>query len=114
VAANVYRSGPAEFRRARTLKRAVERAQRVAPELGGKQVQGWLDEMQAIEDRRAIVEKWGTFYQNMQPLLRRYQAAYESQHQVRYEAYAEVKAELDELSVPTDAQAHFCGRQFDN
>jgi hypothetical protein len=94
---------PTEFRRARTLQRAVERAQRVTPELTGKEVQDWLAEMEAIEDRHEIVEKWATFYQNMQPLLQRYQAAYESQHQVRYEAYAEVKAELDELGVPTDA-----------
>ena len=92
---------PVEFRRARTLKQAVEQAQRVAPELGGKEVQGWLDEMQAIEDRRAIVEKWAIFYQNMQPLLGRYQAAYEAQHQARYEAYAQVKADLEELGIPT-------------
>lgn len=93
---------PAEFRRARTLQRAVERAQRVAPELGGKKVQGWLDEMQAIEDRCAIVEKWGTFYQNMQPLLKRYQAAYEAQHQARYDGYAGVKVELDALGIPAE------------
>ena len=93
---------PAEFRRARILKRAVEQAQRVAPELGGKEVQGWLDEMQAIEDRREIVEKWATFYQNMQPLLKRYQAAYEAQHQARYDAYAGVKAELEALGIPAE------------
>ncbi len=94
---------PAEFRRARTLKRAVEQAQRVVPELGRKEAQGWLDEMQAIEDRRAIVEKWATFYQNMQPLLQRYQAAYEAQHQARYNAYAQVKADLEGLNIPTDS-----------
>jgi len=93
---------PAEFRRARILKRAVEQAQRVAPELAGKKPQGWLDEMQAIEDRRAIVEKWATFYQNMQPLLKRYQAAYEAQHQARYDAYAGVKAELEALGIPAE------------
>ena len=91
---------PAEFRRARILKRAVEQAQRVAPELGGKEVQGWLNEMQAVEGRHEIVEKWATFYQNMQPLLKRYQAAYEAQHQARYDAYAGVKAELEALGIP--------------
>jgi len=94
---------PAEFRRARTLKRAVEQAQRVAPELGGKEVQGWLDEMEAVEGRREIVEKWATFYQNMQPLLKRYQAAYEAQHQARYEAYAQVRVELENLDIPTES-----------
>jgi hypothetical protein len=94
---------PAEFRRARALKRAVERAQRVVPELAEKTVQGWLGEMHAIEEHREIVEKWATFYQNMQPLLQRYQEAYEAQHQARYDAYAQVKAELNELGVPTDS-----------
>jgi hypothetical protein len=93
---------PAEFRRARTLKRAVERARRVAPELAGGEVQDWLHEMGAIEDRRQIVGKWAAFYQNMQPLLRRYQAAYEAQHQARHDAYARVKADLEALGVPTD------------
>jgi hypothetical protein len=93
---------PAEFRRAGALKRAVERAQRVAPELAGKEVQDWLDDMQAIQDRREIVEKWAAFYQNMQPLLRRYQAAYEAQHQARYAAYAGVKGDLEALGIPTD------------
>lgn len=92
---------PAEFRRARTLKRAVERAQKVAPALTGKEVQGWLDEMEAIEDRREIVEKWATFYQNMQPLLKRYQAAYEGLHHARYDAYTQVKTELVALGIFT-------------
>jgi len=92
---------PAEFRRARALARAVERARRVASELSGKEVQGWLDEMAAIEKHREIVERWASFYQNMQPLLKRYQAAYESQHRARHEAYAQVKAELDGLGIPT-------------
>ena len=94
---------PAELRRARTLKRAVEQAQSVAPELAGKEVQGWLDEMQAIQDHREIVEKWAAFYQNMQPLLQRYQAAYEAQHHARYNAYAQVKTDLEELGIPTDS-----------
>jgi len=93
---------PAEFRRARALMRAAEQAQRVAPELAGEKVQGWLGEMQAIQDRRAIVEKWAAFYQNMQPLLRRYQAAYESLHQARQDAYAQVKADLEALGIPTE------------
>ncbi|MBN1814108.1 MAG: BREX system P-loop protein BrxC [Anaerolineae bacterium] len=96
---------PAEFRRARDLKRAVQRAWRVAPELAGSEVQGWLDEMQAIEERREMVEKWATYYQNMQPLLQRYQAAYEAQHQARYEVYARVKADLEELGISTDSLA---------
>jgi hypothetical protein len=93
---------PAEFRRARALRRAVERAQRISPELTGKEVGGWLDEMRAIEDHREVVEKWATFYQNMQPLLRCYQAAYEAQHQARYETYAGVKGELEALGVPAE------------
>jgi len=48
------------------------------------------------------VEKWATFYQNMQPLLKRYQAAYEAQHQARYDAYAGVKAELEALGIPAE------------
>jgi hypothetical protein len=93
---------PAEFRRARTLKRAVEQAQQVAPELAEADVQGWLAEMAAIQERGEIVEKWGAFYQNMHPLMKRYQAAYETQHQARYEAYAGVKAELEALAIPAD------------
>jgi hypothetical protein len=94
---------PAEYRQARTLRRAVVRAQQVAPELAGKEVKGWLREMQAIEDQREIVEKWATFYGNMQPLLKRYQAAYETQHQRRHGAYAQVQSELEGLSI--DAQS---------
>jgi hypothetical protein len=94
---------PAEFRRARALQRAVEQAQRVAPELAGEEVQNWLDEMEAIEEHCEVVEKWATYYQNMQPLLQRYQAAYETQHQARYDAYTRVKAELEELGIPAGA-----------
>ena len=93
---------PADFRRAQTLKQAVERAQGVAPELAKRDVQGWLDEMRALEDRREIVEKWAALYQNMHPLLQRYQAAYEAQHQTRHDAYARVRTELEDLGIPTD------------
>jgi len=82
--------------------RAVQHAQRVAPELAGKEAQDWLDEMQAIEERREVVEKWAAFYRNMQPLLQRYQAAYEAQHQARYGAYAQVKSDLEALGIPAE------------
>ena len=94
---------PAQFRRGRALVRTIERTQRVAPELAERKVQNWLDEMQAIEEHREIVEKWAAFYQNMQPFLQRYQVAYEGLRQARYQAYAEVKAELEELGIPTDS-----------
>ncbi len=94
---------PAQFRQARRLQRAVEQGQRVAPTLEDDEVQGWLEEMQAIEEHQEIVEKWATYYQNMRPLLRRYQEAYERLHQARHEAYVEVKAELEELGVPADS-----------
>jgi hypothetical protein len=94
---------PAEFRKARRLKRAVAQGQSVAPELEGHDVQGWLDEMTAIEEQNEIVEKWGTYYQNMEPLLQRYQEAYERLHGKRHERYAEVKAELEEMGIPTDS-----------
>ena len=42
--------------------------------------------MAAIEEHREIVERWATFYQNMQPLLKRYQAAYEAQHRARHDS----------------------------
>jgi len=90
---------PAEYRQARALRRAVERAQQVVPDLTSNDVQGWLREMQAVEDQHEIVEKWSAFYGNMQPLLRRYQAAYETQHQRRYKAYAQVRLELEELGI---------------
>ena len=93
---------PAEFSRAQFLIRDVQRAQRVAPELTGKEIQDWLAEMGAIQDRHEIVEKWAAFYQNMRPLLQRYQAAYEAQHQDRHDAYARVRDELEALGVPTD------------
>ncbi len=93
---------PADFRKARRLKHAVAQGQAVAPELGGDEVQGWLDEMTVIEENHEIVEKWDTYYQNMQPLLRRYQEAYERLHQKRYERYSQVKEELGEMGVPTD------------
>ena len=91
---------PADYRRARALRRAVKQGQNVAPELGSKEVRGWLDEMEAIEERREIVEKWAAFYQNMQPLLQRYQGAYERLHQARSEAYDRVKAELAAMAIP--------------
>jgi len=94
---------PAQFRQARRLQHAVEQGQRVAPTLEDDEVQGWLEEMQAIEEHQEILEKWATYYQNMQPLLQRYQAAYEELHQARHEAYVEVKAELEELGVPADS-----------
>jgi hypothetical protein len=94
---------PTQFRQARRLQRAVERGQAVAPSLRSNRVQGWLDEMRAIETHHEIVEKWAAYYQNMQPLLQNYQAAYEALHQARHEAYAEVKAELEELGIPADS-----------
>jgi len=101
---------PLQFRRARALVRAVQHAQRVAPELAGKEAQDWLDEMQAIEERREVVEKWAAFYRNMQPLLQRYQAAYEAQHQARYDAYAQVKSDLEALGIPADGLGdRLCG-----
>jgi len=96
---------PAEFRRARVLMHTVGRAQGVASELNGSEVQAWLDEMKAIQDHHEIVEKWATFSQNAQPLLKRYQAAYEAQHWARHEAYAQIAQDLDELGVPTDSLA---------
>ncbi len=92
---------PAEYRRARTLRRAVERAGQVAPELASKEVSAWLREMQVIEDQREIVEKWATYQHNVQPLLKRYQAAYEALHQRRRDAYAQIEAELEGLGIPT-------------
>ncbi len=96
---------PADYRRACALQRAVKSAQSVAPELAEPQVQQWLSEMQAIQDRCQVVEKWATFYQNMQPLLARYQEVYEAQHQARYQAYAQVKAELEALGISTEGLA---------
>ena len=92
---------PGEYRKARMLRQAVEGAQQVVPELADKDVGNWLREMQAIEDQRDIVEKWSAFYGNMQPLLKRYQAAYEVQHQRRYQAYAQVQQELEALGIDT-------------
>ncbi len=96
----------ADYRRAQALQQAVKRAQDVAPELAGQQVQLWLSEMQAIQDQRQIVEKWATFYQNMQPLLACYQAAYRAQHQARYQVYDQVRAELEALGIDTSALAN--------
>jgi hypothetical protein len=65
--------------------------------------------MQAIEDHREIVEKWAVFYRNMQPLLKRYQMAYEAQHQARYEAYAQARDELGRLGIATEGMdAQLC------
>jgi hypothetical protein len=94
---------PAQYAQARALVRAIKGAQQEMPTLNDKEVQSWLEEMAAIEEHREIVEKWATFYQNMQHLLQRYQAAYEQQHQARYEAYAQVKAELEAMEIPADA-----------
>ncbi|MBN1450028.1 MAG: BREX system P-loop protein BrxC [Anaerolineales bacterium] len=92
-----------DYGRAQSLKSAVHRASSVIPQLADSQVKSWLDEMEAIEKRKEIVEKWAIYYQNMQPLLQSYQAAYEIQHQARFEAYAQVKAELEALDVTTEA-----------
>ncbi|GAB4537187.1 MAG: hypothetical protein Kow0063_23600 [Anaerolineae bacterium] len=102
LAAFIEAGRAADFRRARALMQAVERAGRVAPELAGKEVSGWLEDMAAIQERREIVEKWAAFYQTMQTILRRYQAAYEAQHQARHDAYARVQAELEALGVPAE------------
>ncbi len=96
---------PAEYRRARGLMAAVTRGQRVAPDLETPEVQGWREELQAIVDHYELVEKWGTFLRNQQPLLRRYQAAYEQLHAERQAAYAAVQAEVDGLGLPTESLA---------
>jgi hypothetical protein len=93
---------PAQFRQAQRLQRAVERGQDVVPALESETVQAWLDEMEAIESHQEIVEKWAAYYQNMQPLLRHYQTAYEERHQERYQTYTRVRDELEELGIPTD------------
>ena len=93
---------PADFRRAGQLQQAVAQARSVAPELDKDDVQGWLDEMAAIEKHHEIVEKWGTYYQNMQPLLQRHQGAYDRLHQKRHARYAQVKEELKEMGIPTE------------
>jgi len=88
---------PTDYRRAQALKRAVERALNVIPKLNEPQVRDWLNEMQAIEEHQEIISKWATYYQNLQPLLQRYQAAYEEQHKARQTSYAQVQAELSAL-----------------
>ena len=99
-----------DYRRARALQQAVTRAQSVAQGLAESQVGQWLSEMQAIQNQRQVVEKWATFYQNMQPLLARYQEVYEAQHQARYQTYTQVKAELEELGIPAEGLAdRLCG-----
>lgn len=94
---------PAEYRRARVLKRAVAQAQQIVPDLAAVDVQNWLAEMAAIEQHQEVVEKWGVYYQNMQPLLKRYQTAYEALHRERSTAYRQVKADLEALNIPTDS-----------
>jgi len=96
---------PAAYRRARELAQAVRRARSVIANLAGPEVQGWLDEMQAISDHKDLVEKWGTFVQNQQPLLHRYQATYAQLHAERHTAYAQVKTELDALGIPAEGLA---------
>ncbi len=96
---------PAEYRRARALMEAVARGQRVAPALAEPEVNGWLEELRAIETHGELVEKWGTFAQNLHPLLHRYQTVYEALHAERQAAYAAVKAELDALTIPTESLA---------
>jgi len=96
---------PAAYRRARALMEAVACGQRVTPTLSAPEVNGWLEELRAIETHRELVEKWGTFAQNLHPLLYRYQTAYEALHAERQAAYAAVKAELDALAIPTETLA---------
>ena len=96
---------PAEYRRTHALLTAVTRGRAVAPALAEPEAQGWLEELQALIAHREIVEKWGTFAQNLHPLLRRYQAAYEQLHAERQAAYTAVQAELDALGLPADALA---------
>ncbi|MDX9956235.1 MAG: hypothetical protein RBT75_19215, partial [Anaerolineae bacterium] len=92
---------PADYRGAKALMAAVTRGRGVVPALAEPEAKGWLEELQALVDHREIVEKWGTFVQNQQPLLHRYQTAYEQLHAERQAAYSTVKAELDALGVPT-------------
>ncbi len=96
---------PAEYRRAHALLEAVTHGRNVVPGLNEPEVQRWLEELRALAAHCEIVEKWGTFVQNQQPLLRRYQAAYEQLHAERQAAYTAVQAELDALGLPTDALA---------
>jgi hypothetical protein len=101
---------PVEFRKAQRLQHSVEQGQRVTSALVDDEVQDWLGELSAIEEHHEIVEKWATYYQNMQPLLQRYQETYDELHQARQDAYANVKSELDDLGISIDSlNDRLCG-----
>lgn len=89
-----------EYRAARGLTQAVERARRVVSDLDCAQVSGWLEEMQAVQDRKEIVERWAAFYRSMRSLLERYQAIYERLHVERRDTYAQVVEKLQGLDMP--------------